>query len=202
MTDDNKDKIIPTRNIDFQVDTIQVSSGVAGTFYSSENNIMINYIKEEETVQDYSNDDGVLIHEQKHRDNNKANKYRYAVSPEQAYKLDMHNEISAKIAELLLARQKYLETGDKSTLFGFYQDALEKGEINPKSPYKEDFDKEMSLIMNGTKDMWQECYANMYIPQNKYQAEYYGDKEGKYTQYHDENYQNQMKSPKQPIISI
>jgi len=191
---DNKDKIIPTRNIDFQVDTIQVFKGAAGTFYPGQNNIIINYIKGEETVQDYPIDDGILIHEQQHRDNNKINKYRYAVSPEQAYKLNMHNEISANIAALLFARQKFLETGDKSTLFGFYQNALEKGEINPKSPYKEDFDKEMSLIMNGTKDMWQETYGNVYIPQNKNYALVNGDKEGKYTQYYDENYQKQMKN--------
>ena len=195
MTEDNKDKIIPTRNIDFQVDTIQVSKGAAGYFTPGRNKITINYIKGKNgSYSDYSNDDGLLIHEQQHRDNNKANKHIYAVSPEQAYKLDMHNEISANIAQLLLARQKYLETGDKSNLFGFYQDALEKREIDPHSPYKEDFDKEMSLIMNGTKDMWQEAYGNTYILQNKSHAECYGDKEGKYIQYHDLNYKNQMKN--------
>ena len=190
MTDDNKDKIIPTRNIDFQVDTTETNTGAA-YFTPRKNNITVNY---DNNILNDATISRLLIHEQKHRDNNNANKYRYAVSPEQAYKLNMHDEISANIAELLWARQKYLETGDKSNLFGFYQDALEKGEINPKSPYKEVFDKEMSLIMNGSKDMWCKIYGGTYSALSANHAKYYGDKEGKYTQYHDENYQKQVKN--------
>lgn len=58
----------------------------------------------------------VLMHEQKHQDNRSQGIYEYALSPEQAYKTEMNDEISANMASLVYLRDKYLKTGDISVL--------------------------------------------------------------------------------------
>lgn len=183
----------PTRNIDFQVDTIPANRGINGVFNTSANTVDISY-------KDGSTKIDSLPHEQKHRDNYAAGMYAYAVSPEQAYKLNMHDEISANMASLLVLRQKYIETGDLSVFdynggddrYAFYKQAIANGEIKPASPYQEDFDKEMAFIVNGTRDMWEKNFGNIYVEQNASHAKL-GDESRKYAKYYDENYQRGMK---------
>ena len=95
-----------------------------------------------------------------------------------------------------------METGDISIFdkaeqgrFSFYKEAIEKGEINPKSNTKEDFDKEMHLIANGTKDMWMRLFSTSknYVNQNYSNAFYYGDRTGKYSAFYDQNYERGKK---------
>lgn len=193
---DNNRKIPtpPTRNIDFQVDTIPANRGINGVFTSSVNTVNISY-------KDGSTKIDSLPHEQKHRDNYAAGMYAYAVSPEQAYKLNMHDEISANMASLLVLRQKYIETGDLSVFdynggddrYAFYKQAVANGEIKPGSPYQEDFDKEMALIVNGTRDMWEEKFGESYNGNGMWDARNSSDRSGKYAEYYDENYQRGMK---------
>ena len=196
MTDNNNNRKIPTpptRNIDFQVDTIPANRGINGVFNTSANTVNISY-------KDGSTKIDSLPHEQKHRDNYAAGMYAYAVSPEQAYKLNMHDEISANMASLLVLRQKYIETGDLSVFdynegddrYAFYKQAIANGEIKPGSPYQEDFDKEMAFIVNGTRNMWENEFGNIYVEQNASYAKL-GDESGKYAEYYDENYQSGMK---------
>lgn len=196
MTDNNNNRKIPTpptRNIDFQVDTIPANRGINGVFTPSVNTVNISY-------KDGSTKIDSLPHEQKHRDNYAAGMYAYAVSPEQAYKLNMHDEISANMASLLVLRQKYIETGDLSVFdynegddrYAFYKQAIANGEIKPGSPYQEDFDKEMAFIVNGTRNMWENEFGNIYVKQNASSAKL-GDESGKYAEYYDENYQRGMK---------
>lgn len=196
MTDNNNNRKIPTpptRNIDFQVDTIPANRGINGVFNTSANTVNISY-------KDGSTKIDSLPHEQKHRDNYAAGMYAYAVSPEQAYKLNMHDEISANMASLLVLRQKYIETGDLSVFdynegddrYAFYKQAIANGEIKPGSPYQEDFDKEMAFIVNGTRNMWENEFGNIYVEQNASYAKL-GDESGKYAEYYDENYQRGMK---------
>ena len=196
MTDNNNNRKIPTpptRNIDFQVDTIPANRGINGVFNTSANTVNISY-------KDRSTKIDSLPHEQKHRDNYAAGMYAYAVSPEQAYKLNMHDEISANMASLLVLRQKYIETGDLSVFdynegddrYAFYKQAIANGEIKPGSPYQEDFDKEMAFIVNGTRNMWENEFGNIYVEQNASYAKL-GDESGKYAEYYDENYQRGMK---------
>lgn len=196
MTDNNNNRKIPTpptRNIDFQVDTIPANRGINGVFTPSVNTVNISY-------KDGSTKIDSLPHEQKHRDNYAAGMYAYAVSPEQAYKLNMHDEISANMASLLVLRQKYIETGDLSVFdynegddrYAFYKQAIANGEIKPGSPYQEDFDKEMAFIVNGTRNMWENEFGNIYVEQNASYAKL-GDESGKYAEYYDENYQRGMK---------
>ncbi len=191
------------RVIDFVVDTVSVdkANNVGGYFSPSHNGITVNYIPGDNEWNEWTESENVAIHEQKHRDNAMQGMYAYAVSPEQAYKREMHDEISANIASLIALRQRYLETGDISIFdkvengrFAFYKEAIEKGEIKPNSPYQEDFDKEMRLIVNGTQKMWIENFGNgSYIDSGLGDMTYYGDYEGKYAAYWDENYRNAMK---------
>ena len=194
----------PMRNIDFQVDTVSVErANTTGAYQNPEtNSITSNFIKENNEWNEWAQGDNILIHEQKHRDNNNQGLFEYPVSPEQAYKLEMYDEISANMASLLLLRQKYLETGDISIFdkteqgrFSFYKEAIEKGEINPRSNTKEDFDKEMRLIANGTKDMWMQEFAEteLYRDCGASSAVSYGDMTGKYAQYYDQNYERGKK---------
>lgn len=194
----------PMRNIDFQVDTVSVErANNTGAYQNHEtNSITSNFIKENNEWNEWAQGDNILIHEQKHRDNNNQGLFEYPVSPEQAYKLEMYDEISANMASLLLLRQKYLETGDISIFdkteqgrFSFYKEAIEKGEINPRSNTKEDFDKEMRLIANGTKDMWMQEFAEteLYRDCGASNAVAYGDMTGKYAQYYDQNYERGKK---------
>lgn len=197
-----KDKM---RTIDFQVDTVTVdkAAGAAayfrnGDFTIGQNTITSNYVVDKDNNQ-YNQSRETLTHEQKHRDNYLRGMYAYAVSPDQAYKREMHDEISANIAELISLREEYIRTGDisvfdKERRFSFYKEAIEKGEIKPNSPYQEDFDKEMRLIVNGTQKMWMEKYGNdFYIDNGVYHCLAEGDFEGKYAEYWDKNYQNALK---------
>lgn len=192
----------PMRNIDFQVDTVSVErANNTGAYQTHDtNSITSNFKKGNSEWNEWAQGDNVLIHEQKHRDNNNQGMYEYPVSPEQAYKLNMYDEISANMASLLLLRQKYLETGDISIFdkteqgrFSFYKEAIERGEINPRSNTKEDFAKEMRLIANGTKDMWMQYFSTDYVKQNSSNAVSYGDMTGKYAQYYDQNYERGKK---------
>ena len=186
------------RTVDCVVDTISVKDGRSdGANYDPGNNtIRVNYWKERGYGQ---TDNGTLAHEQKHRDNQMQGMHAYPVSAEQAYKLNMHDEISAMMCDLIVKRQEYLETGDisvfNSSFFGFYKEAIEKGEIHPNSDDPAEFEKEMRLIVNGTQKMWQERWAvtDMYVDTGVGYAVCYGDHEGKYAAYWDENYQNALK---------
>ena len=192
----------PMRNIDFQVDTIPEHSDAAAYMTWEDNTITSNYVKgESEDYNQYNQSDYTLLHEQKHRDNNNQGMFEYPVSPEQAYKLQMYDEISAMTTELVALREEYICTGDISVFdkdngrFSFYKEAIEKGEINPKSNTKEDFDKDMHLIVNGTKDMWMRDWAptEMYIEECSANGYSCGDKTGKYAQYYDQNYERGKK---------
>lgn len=197
MPDNKKD--LHMRDIDFQVDTLQQNNDTwaAAYFSPDKNTITTNYKLGKDNS--FNESDSTLLHEQKHRDNAAAGLYRYAVSPEQAYKLNMHDEISATISELVYFREKYLETGDisvfdgKGAFFDFYKQAIERGEIKPGSPYKEDFDKDMAMIVNGTRDMWGKKYAAQYNDNSMWDAKHSSDRSGKYAEYYDQNYQRGMK---------
>lgn len=141
MTDVKGDMLnnaeIPLRDIDFQVDTLQQNDDTwaAAYFSPDKNTITTNYMLGRDNS--FNESDNVLLHEQKHRDNSAAGLYSYAVSPEQAYKLNMHDEISATMAELIYFREKYLETGDISVFDGkgsfltFTSRPSKKGKLNP-----------------------------------------------------------------------
>lgn len=77
--------------------------------------------------------------------------------------------------------------------FRFYTDAIKRGEINPFSNKKEDFDKEMALIANGTRDMWMRDFSGTYVDYGVNNAKSYGEKDGKHAAYYDQNYERARK---------
>lgn len=190
------------RNIDFQVDTL-TNSNSSGAYYTpGRNTITVGHFLDDEYKTRWSGSKGTLTHEQKHRDNENQGMYAYAMSVEQVYKVCMHDEISANMAELIHWRDEYIKTGDIavlednrcSSLFGFYTDAVKRGEINPFSNSEEDFDKEMSLIVNRTRDMWVKTYAStQYLEDHVTNAKYYGEEDGKHAEFYDQNYERAKK---------
>ena len=188
------------RNVDFQVDTLANNTGTGGYFNPANNSITINYFENDEYFNKWSGSGFILMHEQKHRDNENQGMYAYAISKEQAYKLNMHDEISANMAELIYLRDEYLKTGDISVFeedgerFSFYAKAIKNGEVNPFSNSKEDFDKDMSLIVNRTRDMWVKDLGHIsYVEQNSGYALYYGEIDGKHAEFYDQNYERAKK---------
>ena len=189
------------RTIDFQVDTLSNENTAGGYFTPNKRTVTINYQEGNEEFNDWSQSPTVLIHEQKHRDNYSQGMYVYALSPEQAYKVNMHDEISANMAALLYLRDEYLKTGNMAVFeqengrFAFYTDAIKKGEINPFSSKEEDFDKEMALIVNGTRDMWVRDFASTdsYLSTGKWYAQHRGEADGKHAAFYDENYDRAKK---------
>lgn len=188
------------RAVDFQVDTLSHKTGTNGYFTQHARSITLNYDENNDDFNLWSKRGITLQHEQKHRDNYNQGMYEYALSPEQAYKIEMHDEISANMAGLFEVREEYLQTGDMSVFdkkgrerYGYYADAVKKGEIKPFSNKKEDFDKEMALIANGTRDMWMRDFANIYVDYGVNDAKYYGEKDGKHAAYYDQNYERARK---------
>ena len=195
------------RTIDFQVDTVTVDKVARAAAYFRDgdsvigpNTITSNYVDDEdENSHQYNQSRETLTHEQKHRDNYLQGMYAYPVSLEQAYKRNMHDEISAMMTEIISLREEYIRTGDihvfdKLPNAEFYKKAVENGEIKPNSPYQEDFDKEMHLIVNGSQKVWMDRWGyDFYISENSSFAVSTADIDGKYAAYWDENYQNAMK---------
>ncbi len=162
-----------TKKIDYQVDTIAGYGNHSGGFFSPiTNTITMNYHDDDVFMWlfEKNSHDCILYHEQKHRSNaNKGFKSKnISVSSEQYYKLCMADEISAKMAELVYLREEYIKTGDvnvfdRSHGFSFYKEAVQQGEVNPLSSDPKDFEKDMSLIMNGTQKMWMDRWADRYF---------------------------------------
>lgn len=174
-----------TKKIDYQVDTLGAGnkSTSAGYHSSAENTITMNYHEDDKWMLNWEKGDHdvILYHEQKHRSN--ANKgfrsKNINVSPEQYYKLCMADEISANMAALIYLREEYIKSGDinvfdkENKRYSFYKEAVQEGEINPLSSDPKEFEKDMSLIMNGTQEMWVKEFAGMYSENHIGSAEWY-----------------------------
>lgn len=191
-------------SIDFQVDTLANTTSRAGGYYLRSNNTLtLNYHEDDEDMLawEQSSRDVILYHEQKHRSNAERGfkSYDINVSPEQYYKLCMADEISANMAELVYLREEYIRTGDISVFdkdggkFAFYKEAVQKGEVNPLSSDPKDFDKDMSLIMNGTQQMWVENFSEgSYDRTHRSMVEYYLAKHQGPVSENDETYLQQL----------
>ena len=176
-----------TKKIDYQVDTLDVvpaNGGIFGYHSPDINTITLNYHENDEWCRDREENDrdAILYHEQKHRSNaNKGFKSKnISVSQEQYYKLCMADEISANMATLLYLREEYIKTRDINVFdkdcgkFSFYKEAVQKGEVNPFSSDPKAFEKDMSLIMNGTQKMWvEDGYAYLYDKNHTSMTEWY-----------------------------
>ena len=74
------------REVDFQVDTLSNRTGIGGYFSPDANTLTVNYVEGEDSFNSWSGSMSLLMHEQKHRDNQALGMYEYALSPEQAYR--------------------------------------------------------------------------------------------------------------------
>ena len=190
---DNKEKqkLMPTVDVAYQVDTLDQPWRRGFKYDRQDNRIDFAHVLGEDETNRKNFSDEKIVHEQKRRTNYQNGIYEYALSTEQAYKVSMHDHISADMAELIALRQQYLENKDESvfdgTPFGFYAEALKTGEIDPTSKDPEAFNKEMSLIVNGTRDKYKPSYANAA------DATFFGEDDGAHAQYYDQNYQRAKK---------
>lgn len=195
-----------TKKIDYQVDTVRVgkwAKTASGGYYRPDTGtITLNYHEDNETLRHKAQDsrETILYHEQKHRSNaDKGFKSENInISPKQYYKLCMADEISANMAELVYLREKYIQTGDINLFdkggkkFSFYKEAVQKGEINPLSSDSKDFEKDMSLIMNGTQEMWTKEFAEAYSEIHINMAEGYLNQGDRDFKRNDAEYQKQL----------
>lgn len=198
----NEDKINTEgykRDAQYQVDTLKGELFSAGGFNLTTNALTLNYSGDDWFGTAWAEHYTTLIHELHHHDNAWGGMYTYPVSAEQAYKINMHDEISANLAELVAMREEYLKSGDisvfdeKGSKFDFYKEAIENGKIEVNSQNVSKFNDEMGFMANGVRDMWERDRAESYIKQNSSNAKLFYDKSGKYGRYYDENYQRAVK---------
>lgn len=189
-----------TEKIHYQVDTMARGEKRAlGSHSASKNTITINHSRTDKNFNQRSHAIETLIHEHQHQLAALNGAYDYPISLEQAYKLDMHDEIAAQIAVLLYKRNEYIKTDNLNVFDGFfsyYKDQIIAGKINPKSNTKEDFEKDMSVIADMTRIMWQSYYGTQknYEIQHRRNADIYADKSGKYENFYNENYSKSLQT--------
>ncbi|MCQ2734672.1 MAG: hypothetical protein MJ212_01820 [Alphaproteobacteria bacterium] len=158
----------PLHDVVYKVDTIKCKT--RAVMYHTAGKIIRNYVPNADT---YRMKMMYFVHEQWHLHNYQlryATKYLY--KPEEYFKLCMHEEISANIAQLLTTRYEYLAAKDKKQVvdrykkgvFAFYYNAIQKNEINPLDNSPEARKKEWTLIANGTRKMWMDKFYSHYQP--------------------------------------
>lgn len=161
----------PTKKVDLQVDTLSYTPDAAAYFSPHINTITQNYVIGRDNT--FNQSRSTLAHEEKHRNNNAQGLKNMPMSLEEYYKVCCHDEISATICELLQLRQEYIDAktpeerekivhSSSGYKFGYYFDAVKKGEINPLSNSPEDFQKEMKFIATKTQEMWMKNHAVNY----------------------------------------
>ncbi len=195
MSNTNSNISDKIRNIEIQVDTVSNVNYTTYGYAALDSNVVhLRHNTENEFVNIAVKSPAVIQHEQKHLDNYNNGMFAYALNMDQAYKISMWDEISANMTALIALRDEYVKTGDINVFdaegekFSFYKNAIIKGEIKPNSPYKEDFDNEMRLIVNGTKDMWEKQYGEMYAEQCYAQSVSNYDWAGNKKEHYNDNY--------------
>lgn len=169
---------MPTRKIDYQVDTVFTYNPVVAYFMKNKQSVTQNYYAhmDHNEIQEIS----LLAHEQKHRDNSFFDLPNTPMSLDQHYKALCHNEISANIVELLQLRQMYIDAPNQqerdkivdamNVNFKFYANSLkstDNNRIDPLSMSPKDFDNEMKFISNHIQKSWMEKNAQIYDKTNK-----------------------------------
>lgn len=150
----------PVHDIVYQVDTLDQKS--SALLYHVQGQITRNFVENQNM---YRMQLSLFVHEKWHHHNYLLGfRTNYSFKPDEYYRLCLHDEITANIAALLTTRYQYMESKDKKDfihrykkgIFGYYYDALEKGDINPYDHSPQARDKEWKLIANGTREMWME----------------------------------------------
>lgn len=159
-------------SVRYQNDTISVNYQNYNTnayYEASTGRIVRNVTSVQKTDEDIRRD---ISHEAKHASNAKIGVPNVSVS--QFYKLQVFDETSAHIVDVLCWREEYLTAKDKKKFLEDemnrnlsarrcpieYVEAIADGTINPESKKPEDFDKEMALIAKGTFENMNSSYSS------------------------------------------
>lgn len=170
----------PKTKIEMQNDTIQ-SSSIQAYYYQKTDTITYN-IPKNNKQQKFP--EPTIAHENKHRQTAKSGVMEQPMSLAQYSKLNLYDEISANITELLYLRQIIIENPSKqaeiekeySYLYAFYFNAIKKGDIKLNSTDPKEFEKEMAFIGRQTQNMWITNYApaiHSYLKTNVHNMNYY-----------------------------
>ncbi len=172
----------PVLTIKYKTDTLYEAKTTL--MYYIPNEIIRNYVEDNNSFRMQL---PYFAHEEWHRHNaGSLYRYNYQYSPEEYYKLCMHDEITSNISAILTARFEYLSSPDKAatiakyenTYMGFYFKAVKEGKINPESTSPKDNEAEWRFIANGTKDMWMRTYAAHYSPTTLSMLKNYIERQG------------------------
>lgn len=156
----------PVQNIVYHVDTLEQKS--SALLYHRKGEITRNFVANQNM---YRMQLSLFVHEKWHHHNYLLGfRSKYKFKPDEYYKLCLHDEITATMAALLTSRYQYMESNDKKDflrryrkgIYGFYYDAVAKGEINPYDTSPEAREKEWRLIANGTRQMWMDKLYSHY----------------------------------------
>ena len=158
-------------NLQYQNDTVSVKPE-ADAYYSPDLNTITDNIVEGQE-QSIESTLSTLAHEAEHMHQREKVNFSADMSLEQHYKLHCYKEIGAQVAGLLQLREMYKEAQTeeeraniikegKKEGYKDYFSKVENGEINPLSDKKEDFDKEMSVVINSVGRHWMSAYADFY----------------------------------------
>ena len=148
----------PVHDIVYHVDTLDTKS--SALLYHCKGEITRNFVANQNM---YRMQLSLFVHEKWHHHNYLLGyRTKYLFKPDEYYKLCLHDEITANIAALLTTRYQYMADTDKKAfinrykkgIFGYYYNAIEKGEINPFDNSSQAREKEWKLIANGTRKMW------------------------------------------------
>lgn len=156
-----------TTKITVQNDSVTIVGNI-GAYYSPSDNAIYMH-KGDVSWEDFGKqnpnaltDDLTLIHERQHQINTQKGAYAHTVSLHESYNRNVHDEITALIAEKLEIRRQYKACKtekDKAAFFARfakdeanaeYINALKSGKINPNSTSSKDFTAEMAFIKDSS----------------------------------------------------
>ena len=159
------------KNLAYQNKTNNSAFNTTGAYYDTVNNTITNVVNEWGDSNEVK-EQAIIAHEAQHMHQYAKVNFNADMSIEQHYKLHCYTEIGANIAGILQIREIYKEASDeerKNILDmapDYYKNAVREGKINPLSDSVEDFDKEMSFIVNETCNYWLDEFGNAYDKQH------------------------------------
>lgn len=153
--------------------SINIEEGsTGGAFFQPSNNLIYNNRGSKESKIDLILE---LAHEVHHRDVQEQGARAQDMSPVEYYKIQCLEEISSCFIECLVIREKYKEAADKKAYledlcansiiaesYKYYIDKLKDGTFSPSNGSQENFDAEMTYLINKTRQTWLEDSQDEY----------------------------------------
>lgn len=166
----------PLVKINYNVDTLDTAKGTLAACFGTK---IIRYFVPGNNA--YGLSLSIMAHENKHRENALKGLRQLKLSPEQYFKMCVHDEISASMCELLTLRYEYLAATDKKAFleekakgkFKFYFQAVKDGKINPEAKDAKSRDEEWAFIATETRKWWMQVFEPIYTPKIKRMVENY-----------------------------